>query len=224
MRDQNGRVMAGAAVTWASGGASIATVSGSGLVTAVAEGAATITAAAGAASGTSEITVENPDRAVLVALYEATGGASWESNDGWLTDAPLGDWYGVNTDDSGSVTSLDLTFNGLSGPIPPELGDLVNLTALILSDNDLSGPIPSSLLQLRQLEWLRLAGNSLCVPGTSAFAEWLQGILVEHDAHALSVCGTSQVALLKWQRFARVMRSAPISRTSSVATPTGLVR
>ena len=122
------------------------------------------------------------------------------------------------SDHLGQAMRRYLSTNQLSGPIPSEPGNLVNLTALILSDNDLSGPIPSSLLQLRQLEWLRLAGNSLCVPGTSAFAEWLQGILVQHDAHALSVCGTSQVALLKWQRFARVMRSAPISRMSSVAT------
>ena len=41
VRDQNGNVMAGAAVAWSSADATVATVDGSGLVTAVANGANT---------------------------------------------------------------------------------------------------------------------------------------------------------------------------------------
>ena len=37
------------------------------------------------------------DRAALVALYEATDGPNWVDNGNWLTDAPLGEWYGVDT-------------------------------------------------------------------------------------------------------------------------------
>ena len=97
-------------------------VDGSGLVTGVAEGAATITATAGSVEGTAEIAVANPDRAALVALYEATDGPNWVNNENWLTDAPLGEWYGVYTDASGRVVALGL--RGLSGVIPPELGAL----------------------------------------------------------------------------------------------------
>ena len=69
----------------------------------------------------------NPDRAALIALYEATNGPNWVDVENWLTDAPLGDWYGVATDDSGRVVRLHLSNdNDLSGPIPPELGNLAN--------------------------------------------------------------------------------------------------
>ena len=39
------------------------------------------------------------DRAALVALYAATDGENWDDNSNWLSDAPLGDWYGVTTRD-----------------------------------------------------------------------------------------------------------------------------
>ena len=100
--DENGHALAGAEFTWSSSNRSVATVDASGLVTGLAEGMATITAMAGDASGTSEITVENPDRAALVALYEATDG-NWVRRDGWLTDAPLGAWHGVTVDRGGRV-------------------------------------------------------------------------------------------------------------------------
>ena len=61
VRDQNGQVMAGAAVAWSSGDGSVATVDASGLATAVGNGTATITAAAGSAQGTARITVAAPD-------------------------------------------------------------------------------------------------------------------------------------------------------------------
>ena len=46
------------------------------------------------------------DRAALIALYEATDGANWDDGTGWLSDAPLGDWYGVTTDTDGRVLEL----------------------------------------------------------------------------------------------------------------------
>ena len=77
------------------------------------------------------------NRAALVALYNATGGASW------LTDTPLGDWHGVTIVD-GRVTELHLGGNGLRGDIPPELGNLTHLRELWLGDdNHLTGEIPS---------------------------------------------------------------------------------
>ena len=62
------------------------------------------------------------DRAILVALYHATGGRDWDESENWLTDVPLGEWYGVTTDSDGRVTELNL-IGGLSGPIPPQLGN-----------------------------------------------------------------------------------------------------
>ena len=85
------------------------------------------------------------EREALVALYEATGGSNWYNNRNWLSNAPLGDWYGVDTDADGGVTSLNLRRNGLTGEIPPELGDLTSLESLHLHDNDLSGCVPVAL-------------------------------------------------------------------------------
>ena len=43
------------------------------------------------------------DRDVLVALYQATNGDSWLRSDNWLTDSPIGRWYGVVTDSGDRV-------------------------------------------------------------------------------------------------------------------------
>ena len=187
--DANGHAVAGAAFTWSSGDTPVARVDASGLVRGVGEGTATITAISGSAQGTSEITVAYPDRAALVALYEATGGPDWVNNDSWLTDAPLGDWYGVVTDGQGRVAELNLggiwnpeadqwESNNLRGPIPPELGNLANLTVLDLGSNILSGPIPRELGNLSNLWALDLYANILTGPippelGNLANLAWL---------------------------------------------------
>ena len=46
------------------------------------------------------------DRAALVALYNATGGANWGNNGNWLSNAPMGEWHRVTTDSDGRVTDL----------------------------------------------------------------------------------------------------------------------
>ena len=160
--DENGHAVEGAEFTWSSSNAAVATVNASGLVRSVAEGAATITATSGSAAGSSEITVESPDRAALLALYEAAaGGRGWANRDNWLTDAPLAEWHGIETDRVGRVVSLDLGENGLAGRIPVEIGDLAALERFVLTDNQLTGPIPSEIGGLSNLTELLLAGNSL---------------------------------------------------------------
>ena len=163
--DENGDAVAGVAFSWESSDVAVATVDNrSGLVTGVTVGVATITASAGSGQGTAEITVMDTDRATLVALYEATDGPNWVNSENWLTDEPLGEWYGVGTDVAGRVVRLDSYNNALTGPIPPELGNLANLTGLEFSGNDLSGPIPPELGNLANLEWLHLSFNALTGP------------------------------------------------------------
>ena len=60
------------------------------------------------------------EREALEALYLATGGPNWRNNDNWLSDAPFGEWYGVETE-LGSVTRLDRSDNELSRPNLQEL-------------------------------------------------------------------------------------------------------
>jgi len=170
--DENGHAVAGAEFNWLSSNVPVARVDDRGLVHGVAEGNAMITAAAGEARGTAEITVENPDRAALVAFYEATDGPNWINSENWLTDRPLREWYGVSADRSGRVVRLNLRgrrdpesrrniSHGLNGRIPAELGNLGNLEWLDLERNELTGPIPPELGNLTSLENLNLSFNRL---------------------------------------------------------------
>ncbi len=160
--DANGHAVAGSEFIWSSSDTLVARVDDSGLVAGVDEGTATITATARDYSGTAEITtVENTDRAALVALYEATDGPNWVNNDNWLTDAPLGEWYGVSADDRGRVTTLRLEENGLYGHIPPQLGLMGELHRLELDDNQLTRTIPPTLGKLTKLAGLFLSRNHL---------------------------------------------------------------
>ena len=165
VQDQYGQAMSGVTVAWTSSDVSVATVSASGVVTATAVGTVTVTATADSASGSSEVTVEeHPDRAALVALYNGTDGPNWVDNTNWLTDAPLGDWYGVDTDASGRVVGLVVENNNLDGSLPPELGQLTGLFRLSLDGNELHGPIPPELGNLAQLTGLHLTRNELTGP------------------------------------------------------------
>lgn len=73
VRDANGSILTGRAVTWTSSNTAIATVSSTGLVTGVALGSATITATSETKSGTSALTVSAvPVGSVTVAPTTAT--------------------------------------------------------------------------------------------------------------------------------------------------------
>ena len=109
-----------------------------------------------AASGSIET-----DREALVALYNATDGENWKGNANWLSDAPLGRWRGVTTNDDGRVTKLLFIGNNIGGEIPPELGRLSNLTHLLLGGGGLSGELPAELGSLSNLTVLRLNDNGL---------------------------------------------------------------
>ncbi len=101
------------------------------------------------------------DREILVALYNATDGANWTDNTNWLSDEPLGEWFGVSTDTEGRVTRLTLSRNNLAGTMPVELGNLTNLVSLKFTSNDLTGTIPTELGNLSNLQLLEITFNDL---------------------------------------------------------------
>ena len=111
------------------------------------------------------------DRAALRVLYNNTGGQDWKKNVGWLTSAGLGTWQGVTTDaQSGRVTALDLSGNGLKNPVSNSLEALNKLTALNLSDNaKLAGKLPERLEDISGLSSLNIECTGVQTPSAT---EW----------------------------------------------------
>ncbi len=105
------------------------------------------------------------DRAALVALYNATDGANWQTSTHWLTDQPIGEWHGVTADEEGRVTQLRLNDNALTGPIPVSLGQLTALTHVYLANNALTGCVPASLRSVSNND-LGSLGLEDCSTGT----------------------------------------------------------
>ncbi len=97
----------------------------------------------------------------LLSLYNSTNGDSWYYNGNWfVTNTPCNNWYAVDCG-NGHITELRLDYNGVSGTLPVELGDLVHLKNLTLGGNQISGILPPELGNLSQLEYLRLGANKL---------------------------------------------------------------
>ena len=70
--------------------------------------------------------------------------------------------------DLSHLHGLSLDDNQLTGNIPPELGNLSNLNWLLLNDNQLTGEIPSELGNIPGLARLYISGNQLsgCIPAS----------------------------------------------------------
>ena len=60
-----------------------------------------------------------------------------------------------------NTTDLDLSNNQLTGGIPPEIGNLINLNSLQLYNNQLTGQIPPEIGNLNNLNYLVLSYNQL---------------------------------------------------------------
>ena len=160
--DAEGRAVESPEIVWASGDTRVARVDTTGLVTARYVGVTTIVATYDSVTaGAAEVAVKLPggDRAALEALYRATGGDDWTNNTNWLSDAPIGEWYGVDATTDGRVDNLSLDANNLTGHIPAAIGLLDTLFILDLSRNSLSGPVPRSIGRLARLRDLSLRNN-----------------------------------------------------------------
>jgi len=159
-------------------------------------------------------TVPVTDRQVLETLYHATGGPDWRNSTNWLSALPLAEWYGVATNQSGRVTSLRLTRNGLFGNIPRELASLTNLKVLYLHANELSGAIPPELAGLTKLESLYLSQNRL----TGTIPPELSGLTNLQHLSLYSNPDLTGALPKNLQQLSR-LRSLSISRTD-VCVPT----
>ena len=101
------------------------------------------------------------DLAVLVEFYNATDGGSWKVQTNWLSDRPIGEWFGVTTNRDGRIVKLELVDNGLRGSLPENIGDLTELEILHLGKNDIVGRLPASMGELSDLRELILEENGI---------------------------------------------------------------
>ena len=94
-------------------------------------------------------------------------GATWSTNVPFSGDVQCDSSEVELWDECYSIentTVLDLNDSGLTGPIPPEIGDLENLTFLDLTSNDLTGSIPPEIGDLTDLTHFNLDNNQLTGP------------------------------------------------------------
>ena len=112
----------------------------------------------GAVSDTTNTGLISDCEALLAARDTLVGTGSLN----WSADTPIGQWEGVSLRGTPQrVTWLVLSFKGLDGTIPSELGRLEMLVHLNLRSNDLTGSIPALLGNLSNLTYLNLHSNDL---------------------------------------------------------------
>jgi Leucine-rich repeat (LRR) protein len=101
----------------------------------------------------------NLEREILLEIKQKMG---FDLN--WNRNIELSQWERIGIHDNNSkfkVKYLDLNFFNLTGKIPTEIGQLVNLNELFLYNNKLTGKIPTEIGQLVNLNTLSLDHNKL---------------------------------------------------------------
>lgn len=113
--------------------------------------------------------VSQAERDALIIFYNSLDGPNWTENTNWGTLAPVKDWAHVTTAGN-RVIALDFFgVGGLTGQIPTEIEDLVNLEYLGIGiESGVTGPLPSSIGNLTELKRLRIqgTGNSGALPAS----------------------------------------------------------
>ncbi|XP_027160589.1 LRR receptor-like serine/threonine-protein kinase GSO2 [Coffea eugenioides] len=84
--------------------------------------------------------------------------SSWSPN---ATDPCNGSFVGIACNGNGQVLNISLQGKGLTGKIPPEIGQLKSLSGLYLHFNQLHGGVPKEIANLTELSDLYLNVNYL---------------------------------------------------------------
>jgi hypothetical protein len=128
------------------------------------------------------------EKDALVSIFNSLGGPSWTTT--WdVNKCPcLHQWYGVVCDAQGHIVSLDLSQNGLIGPIPAAFQDLTWLNSIKLYANQLTGCIPTFFAGNTNLQTLYLQNNKLIgsIPHSVATLPYLKSIFIDTPDNAAS--------------------------------------
>ncbi len=100
------------------------------------------------------------EREALIAIYNALDGDNWTRNENWCSDKPVGEWYGVNTNDNGFVVDLLLGYINLKGDLPADIGRLTMLKNLVLCGNKIT-TISPEIKECKKLEKLDVYINDI---------------------------------------------------------------
>ena len=101
----------------------------------------------------------NLEREILLEIKQKLG-----LNSNWNRNIELSQWNQIRIHDNNSkfkVKTLYLYISNLTGKIPIEIGQLVNLNQLYLHNNQLTGKIPTEIGQLVKLYYLNVKKNKL---------------------------------------------------------------
>ncbi|XP_062006949.1 probable LRR receptor-like serine/threonine-protein kinase At3g47570 [Rosa rugosa] len=96
----------------------------------------------------------------------------------WSTTTPVCNWVGVICGARHHrVAELNLSYFGLAGTMPPELGNLSLLVDLDVQNNSFQGTLPKELARLRRLKFINLGYNKFMgvIPSWFGSLSKLQG-------------------------------------------------
>uniref|UniRef100_A0A0E0M1D3 non-specific serine/threonine protein kinase n=1 Tax=Oryza punctata TaxID=4537 RepID=A0A0E0M1D3_ORYPU len=96
-----------------------------------------------------------------------------------------------------NMSHLNLELNAIEGPIPADIGDVINITLMNLSSNLLNGTIPASICRLPNLQRLDLSNNSLTGPVPACISSATSLGELDLSSNALSGSIPSSIGNLK---------------------------
>jgi hypothetical protein len=158
------------------------------------------------------------DSLALVALYNATGGSQWTTKTNWLT-GEIETWAGVTVNGQ-SITSLNLSNNKLTGPVPDPLVDIQAMQTVDLSNNSIT-TIPD-FTSNNQITALNVSNNRLdfgslepnaTVPGLSYvnqadFGKPIDSLVAVNSYYEFKVNAGGASSVYKWKRNGTLVNGA----------------
>ncbi|KAL7540341.1 hypothetical protein ACHAXR_011800, partial [Thalassiosira sp. AJA248-18] len=119
------------------------------------------------------------ERYALAVFYYQNGGCvgDWITKSNWLTGDHCHDnWHGIVCDLKNRTIAVNLSKNFITGKIPIEFAQLMELSTLDLSNNAMVGPVPAEALSLRNMFTIQLNNNKLT--GEFPFQEVKEGAII----------------------------------------------
>ena len=122
--------------------------------------------------------------ALLVLKAHITHDPHTLSTKNWSMSTSVCNWIGVTCGvRHHRITALDISNLGLTGTIPPQLGNLSFLAFLSINDNNFYGSLPYELARLHRLKYLNFNYNQLSgnVPSSIFNISSLQELSLKHN-------------------------------------------